>query len=463
MDEMLCSCNSVAYSPDGQYIASNHWEVIRQWEATTGQAFGPVIQGYFGTVNSVAYSPDGRYLASSSADTVRQWEADTGQPFRPVMEGHTDVVCSVAYSPDGHYIASGGWDKTVHQWIAATGQPFGLVMEGHTGKVYSVAYSPNGRYIASGSSDYTVRQWIAATGSPFGPVMQGHFQTVNSVAYSPNGEHLVSGGKDNRIIVWQALTGFLVWCTRSPWMFLCAIDLRLTKYSIGLQPDQYALLEYAGCSEADDVIRVMASSNLNLREKFLYSISNNLHDLYLNICIRHTVLPNREYLQLASDLLFQININVPDEQKNFIMLVTMSSLLTQEEKSAYINQIDGRLLPQNWQEDFLVWENICKTRSVSDLDIHDVHLKAWQLMLIGLDCIEKGDHQLAKNYFERSLEINPSNALTVKNFFYELTDEMSSLYDLQYAKRLMKDFLQNVEIIQWWCFISRLYWLKKFI
>ncbi|MCD8541954.1 MAG: hypothetical protein LRY69_00350 [Gammaproteobacteria bacterium] len=362
------------------------------------------------------------------------------QPFRPVMEGHTDVVCSVAYSPDGHYIASGGWDKTVHQWIAATGQPFGLVMEGHTGKVYSVAYSPNGRYIASGSSDYTVRQWIAATGSPFGPVMQGHFQTVNSVAYSPNGEHLVSGGKDNRIIVWQALTGFLVWCTRSPWMFLCAIDLRLTKYSIGLQPDQYALLEYAGCSEADDVIRVMASSNLNLREKFLYSISNNLHDLYLNICIRHTVLPNREYLQLASDLLFQININVPDEQKNFIMLVTMSSLLTQEEKSAYINQIDGRLLPQNWQEDFLVWENICKTRSVSDLDIHDVHLKAWQLMLIGLDCIEKGDHQLAKNYFERSLEINPSNALTVKNFFYELTDEMSSLYDLQYAKRLMKDF-----------------------
>ncbi|MGC9084472.1 MAG: WD40 repeat domain-containing protein, partial [Anaerolineae bacterium] len=52
-------------------------------------------------VLSVAFSPDGQKLASGSADrTVRLWDLATGEILH-VLEGHTDLVQSVTFSPDG--------------------------------------------------------------------------------------------------------------------------------------------------------------------------------------------------------------------------------------------------------------------------------------------------------------------------------------------------------------------------
>ena len=54
------SVTSVAYSPDGRYIASDSWDrTIRVLDATTGQTVGGPFQGHTGFVNSVAYSPNG--------------------------------------------------------------------------------------------------------------------------------------------------------------------------------------------------------------------------------------------------------------------------------------------------------------------------------------------------------------------------------------------------------------------
>ena len=70
-----------------------------------------------GIVSTVAWSPDGQHIASGRLDkTVHIWSP--ANPDRPLCfyAEHTGAVRSVAWSPDGSRIASGSLDKTVHIW-----------------------------------------------------------------------------------------------------------------------------------------------------------------------------------------------------------------------------------------------------------------------------------------------------------------------------------------------------------
>jgi WD40 repeat protein len=199
---------SVAYSPDGQCIASVSYDnTVRVCDAMSG-AIVATLDGYSYSVMSVAYSPDGQCIASGSCENIVQVLDAMSGAIKATLKGHSGCVWSVAYSPDGKYIASGSEDQSVRVWDVESGA-ITATLKGHSSDVYSVAYSPNGKYIASGSGDSSVKVWDTMSGA-ITATLKGHSYSVFSVAFSPDGRNIASGSRDESVKVWDAMSGAIV-------------------------------------------------------------------------------------------------------------------------------------------------------------------------------------------------------------------------------------------------------------
>ncbi|MEH2181007.1 NB-ARC domain-containing protein, partial [Nostoc sp.] len=203
--ETLGTISSVAFSPDGKFLATGDADnQIHLWQVSNEKSLF-TCTGHTSRVRSVAFSPDSRILASASDDkTVKLWNVETGQCIK-TLEGHTSWVWSVAFSPDSRILASASDDKTVKLWNVKTEQCI-KTLEGHTHRVWSAAFSPNGHTLVSGSEDHTLKLWDVKTGQCL-KTFEGHMSWVRTVAFNPNGDTLASGSDDQTVKLWDVKTG----------------------------------------------------------------------------------------------------------------------------------------------------------------------------------------------------------------------------------------------------------------
>jgi WD40 repeat protein/serine/threonine protein kinase/tetratricopeptide (TPR) repeat protein len=202
----------VAFSPDGQTLASASWDSnVKLWDVATGQD-RCTLRGHSNSVESVAFSPDGKILASGGFDaTVKLWDIATGHERASLPQ--QKWVRALAFSPDGKTLATGEEFGNVRLWDLAK-RHRRAILRGHSGPVLSVAFSPDGKALATGSGwgklleePGIVTLWDL-TAEPVCSRLQLPTNAYH-VAFGPDGKTLAVGNKEGRVELWNVITGKL--------------------------------------------------------------------------------------------------------------------------------------------------------------------------------------------------------------------------------------------------------------
>ena len=194
---------SVAWSPDGDLIATTVGSEVKIWEVGTGRLLN-VLSGHSSTVLNVAWSPDGAILATCSRDhTICLWDPHSGSKSTTIA-AHDSQVQDLAWSRDGKRLASASWDYTARIWNAETGKLV-KTFSGHTNSVRCLSWSTDERFLLTGSRDRTIKLWNVGTGA-VKRVLEGHTDDVECIAFAAKGKLLLSLDRHGGLLIWRTDT-----------------------------------------------------------------------------------------------------------------------------------------------------------------------------------------------------------------------------------------------------------------
>lgn len=208
---------SLAFSPDGQWIAAGGYRTVKLWKREDGvrKAELPKAEG---AVTAIARSNDGGMLAVAEDNgKIKLIDLLTGAVTR-TLAGHEGAVNGVCFSASASQLISGGADKTYRIWTTAEGQE--VAKRATSAPVTAVTFAAEDKQVVTAEEDNVIRTWAvgvpkidAPPGEEPKPLkeLKGHTARITGLAVMPGSTtHIVSASQDATVRRWDVNGGNMI-------------------------------------------------------------------------------------------------------------------------------------------------------------------------------------------------------------------------------------------------------------
>ncbi|KAI0056211.1 WD40 repeat-like protein [Artomyces pyxidatus] len=196
--------SSVAVNSSGEWLAFGARKLgqllVWEWQS---ESYVLKQQGHFFDMNTLAYSPDGQYIATGGDDgKVKLWNTHSGFCVITFSQ-HTSAVSAVQFAAQGQILFSASLDGTVRAFDLVRYRNFRTFTSPSPAQFSCLAVDPSGEVVAAGSTDsFEVFLWSVQTGKLL-DVLTGHEGPVSTLAFSPTTNVLASGSWDKSVRIWN--------------------------------------------------------------------------------------------------------------------------------------------------------------------------------------------------------------------------------------------------------------------
>jgi periodic tryptophan protein 2 len=195
--------NSLAYSPDGQIVATGGDDgKVKLWNTGTGFCF-VTFSEHTAAVSTVVFSSTDKVVLSASLDgTVRAFDLHRYRNFRTFASPRPVQFSCLTLDPSGEVVCAGSHDTfEVYVWSMQTGRLLEL-LAGHEAPVSCLSFCPSRALLVSGSWDKSVRLWDVFESKAAAETLQLPADVL-ALTFRPDGVQLAVASLDAQITFWD--------------------------------------------------------------------------------------------------------------------------------------------------------------------------------------------------------------------------------------------------------------------
>jgi len=203
---------SLAFSPDGQWLASGGYRTAKLWKRHDGVRKAELPRSD-GQLTALARSSDGNRLAVAEDDgKIKLIDLATGTVTH-TLAGHQGGVHDVSFSSDASRLVSGGADSTWRLWNTSDGQQASSTSTSKP--VTAVTFTASDSQIVTAEEDNVIRTWPVeiTEGNPAKPLKEltGHTARITGLSVMPGAPtQIVSASQDATVRRWDVNGGNII-------------------------------------------------------------------------------------------------------------------------------------------------------------------------------------------------------------------------------------------------------------